>query len=374
MTLRALYVAPDPALRLDQVGGAGTHIRGTLDGLQRAGIDVEAWIGSAGETGSPPTIAQVAAPRAARRAPRVARELARDVRLLAHARSFASASADGHDCVYERSAYLVDAGRALAERAGVPYLVETDGILVSAVKAAYGGVLLRRAERLEHAKIASADAVVVMSEASGSDVADRYGVPEGRVLVKGLGVEEDLFDLQPAAEAFDVGFAGTFQPYHGVDLLVAALDLRASLTATLIGDGPTARALEDRLPAGGRIELPGMLPRTETLRRLAGCRALVVPHSAEAVYPVKLLEYAALGRPVVCPDLAAFDEFERAGKTLYRFPPGDAGGLARALDAALALADDNDRAARLRTLVREQYTWRACGERVAERMRELVSR
>lgn len=374
MSLRALYVAPDPAVRLDQGGGAGTHIRGTLDGLRQAGIDVEAWIGSAGGVGSPPTIAQVAAPRAARLAPRVVRELARDVRLLAHARSFSSASADGYDCVYERSAYLVDAGRALAARAGVPYLVETDGILVSAVKAAYGGVLLRRADRIEHAKIASADTVVVMSEASGRDVAERYGVPVDRVLVKGLGVDEDLFDLQPALEGFDVGFAGTFQPYHGVDLLVAALELRPSLTTTLIGDGPTARVLAERLPPGGRIELPGMLPRTETLRRLAACRVLVVPHSAEAVYPVKLLEYAALGRPVVCPDLPAFDEFERAGKTLYRFPPRDAGGLARALDGALALADDDDRAARLRTLVREAYTWRACGERVAQGMRELVAK
>jgi glycosyltransferase involved in cell wall biosynthesis len=118
-----------------------------------------------------------------------------------------------------------------------------------------------------------------------------------------------------------------------------------------------------------KIELPGMLPRKESLGRLAACRVLVVPHSADAVYPVKFLEYAALGRPVVCPDVPAFDEFEHEGPAVHRFAAGDRDALARALDDALA---DDGRAARLREIVRADYTWRAVGARIAERMRELV--
>ncbi len=370
MTLRVLYVAPDPALIESQVGGAGTHIRGTLEGLRAADVDVDAWIGSAGVAGATPTIAQVAAPSAARRAPRVVREFARDIRLLAHARSFAAASAGGHDCVYERSAYLVDAGRSLAARAGIPYLVETDGILVQATKAAYGGMFLRYAERLEGKKIAAADAVVVMSVASGREIAGRYGVEADRLLVKGLGVEESLFDLHPVPLTTDVGFAGTFQPYHGVDLLVAALDLRPQLSAVLVGDGPTAKDIRARVTTRPNVELPGMLAREDSLGRLAACRVLVIPHGAEAIYPVKLLEYAALRRPVVCPDVSAFDEFERDGPVVHRFTPGDPDALARALDAALS---DDGRALRLREIVRADYTWRAVGARIAHRMRELVS-
>jgi glycosyltransferase involved in cell wall biosynthesis len=360
VTLKALYVAPDPALRIDQTGGAGTHMRGTLGGLRAAGVEVDTLIGSAA---SAPTVAQVASPAVARRLPRVARELGRDLRLLAHGRSFASYDASGFDCLYERSAYLVDAGRPIAHRARIPYLVETDGILVRAVKAAYGGVLIARAEQLERRKIAAADAVVVMSEASGRDVAARYGVDGARILVKGLGVEDDVFELAGADATADVGFAGTFQPYHGVDVLVAALALRPQLRAVLVGDGPSAASV----PASASIELPGLLPREETLRRLAGCRVLVVPHSSENVYPVKLLEYAALGRPVVCPDLPAFDEFERDGPTLHRFVPRDPADLARAIDGALAATGDP-----LRELVRQRYTWRAAGERVAQRMHEVA--
>ncbi len=370
MRLRALYVAPDPALRQDQVGGAGTHIRGTLEGLRAADIDVDAWIGSASVRDGAPTIAQVAAPRIARRAPRAVRELARDVRLLNHGRSFARVRADGHDCVYERSAYLVDAGRSLAARAGIPYLLETDGILVSATKAAYGGVLLRRAERLERTKIGSADAVVVMSAASGRAIAQRYGVERDRLLVKGLGVEESLFDLQPEPLTTDVGFAGTFQPYHGVDLLVAALELRPQLSAVLVGDGPTANDIRTQVTGMSRIELPGLLPREVSLRRLAECRVLVIPHSADAVYPVKLLEYAALGRPTVCPDVPAFDEFDHDRPAVYRFAAGDPDAFAGAIDAALA---DDGRATHLRQIVRADYTWRAVGARIADRMRELVA-
>jgi glycosyltransferase involved in cell wall biosynthesis len=360
--LRALYIAADPALRIDQIGGAGTNMRGTIDGLRAAGIDVDILIGSARAA---PTFAQIAAPRTMRRAPRVVRELTRDLRLMGHARSFASVDGRAYDVVYERSAYLIDAGRPIAARAGIPCLLESDGILVDSVKAAYGGRLLRRAQALESRKVRSADTVVVPSEASASHISESFGVPLNRVLVKGLGVEGEIFQVEAFGPVRDVGFAGTFQPYHGIDLLIAALSLRPSLRTLLIGDGPGASA--SRAPS---VEMPGLLPRDEALGRLAACRVLVVPHSAENIYPVKLLEYGALGRPIVCPDLPAFDEFERLGPVFYRFRPRDPAALAAAIDAAL---DDDGRAGRFKQLVLGAYTWRAVGQRIAKRMAEVVS-
>ncbi len=369
--MRLLYVAADPALTIDQLGGAGTHMRGTIEPLRAQGIEVQVAIGSPESRSEQPTSAQRPAPGLRRAAPEPVRLLGRDLRLLAHGRAFRSATFDPFDCVYERSAYLLDVGRPLARERGVPYAIETDGIMVSARRATYGTALHRYGERLERSKIRSADLVAVMSKASRNEVAERYGIPESRVLVKGLGVEAALVERAwPAKTQIDVGWAGTFQAYHGVELLVEALRLLGTASALLVGDGPgraDVAAATQRLP----VELPGLVPREQALERLAGCRVLVIPESAETVYPVKLLEYAALGRPVVCPRRPAFDEFESdRGALLFGFQPGDPADLARAITEALAAT--GDRADRLRDLVAREYTWDAVARRLADGFRRLV--
>ena len=374
MTIRLLYVAADPALTLDQQGGAGTHMRGTVEPLRRQGLEVVTAIGNPGGASWEPSIAQRPTPRLRRVVPRTARLFVRDLRLLSHGRAFERAELGPYDCVYERSAYLLDTGRKLARARRVPYVLETDGILVEARRAAYGAPLHRRAERLELAKIRSADLVVVMSEASRLEVAERYGLDPGHLLVKGLGVERELLDRPvPERPSIDVGWAGTFQPYHRVELLVEALRRLEPASAVLIGDGPGLGAIRGPASALG-IELPGLLPRDEALEQLGGCRVLVIAESAETVYPVKLLEYAALGRPIVVPRRPAFDEFRGAGgnELLFGFRPGDPDDLARAISDALAAPDD--RPAGLRELVRRGYTWDAVAERVAGAIRALVAK
>lgn len=366
-TARILYVAPDPALTLDQQGGAGTHMRGTIEALRACGYTVETAVGAPPGHGDRPTSAQRPAPAPARRLPAPVRLLARDLRLLAHGRAFRGAAFPAVDCVYERSAYLLEPGLRLARAWRVPYVVETDGILVETRAAAYGASLRRLGERIERRKIAAADLVVVMSEASRRDVVDRYGVPASRVLVKGLGVEASLRRAGPRPEPrFDVGYAGTFQPYHGLPLLVGALARLPERSALLVGDGPGRRAIEaEAADRGLAVEITGLLPREEALARLEECRVLVIPESADTIYPVKLLEYASLGRAVVCPRRAAFDEFARDGVELvFGFRPGDADDLARAIDEAARLPGE-ERADALARLVAQDYTWDAVGRRLA---------
>jgi glycosyltransferase involved in cell wall biosynthesis len=372
MTIRLLYLAPDPALTLDQQGGAGTHMRGTIGPLRAQGLEIQVAVGSAAGLANQSTIAQRPAPRLRRAAPEPIRLLGRDLRLLAHGRALRRAAYADFDCVYERSAYLLDVGRELALRRDKPYVVETDGILVEARRSSYGVALGRWGERIERSKIRSAALVVVMSQASRDDIAMRFGLPDDRLLVKGLGIDRKLIDRQPnTAPSIDVGWAGTFQTYHGVELLMNALQRMPGRSALLIGDGPGRAAIE-RGRSGLPVEFAGLLSRDAALHRLEECRVLVIPESSESVYPVKFLEYAALRRPVVCPRRRAFDEFRSDGTELvFRFEPGDPDDLARAIEEAVRARDD--RVERLHELVTTSYTWDAAAERLGQRLRQLVS-
>jgi starch synthase len=371
--MKVLFVAADPALRLDQQGGAGTHIRGTLAALRGQGIEVTALVGSAADATSP-TLAQRPAGRVSG-APAWMKPVGRDLRLILHDRTFAH-GARGFDCVYERSAYLSQAGKRLAEQARIPYVVESDGILVESRRAAYGVGLPRLAERIERRKLRSAQLVVAMAEAQRERLVRIYGVDPGRILVKGLGVERELVD-RPArdvpAESL-IGWAGTFQPYHGIELLLdAARLLQTEAGLVLIGDGPTFARVR-AASAGLNVDYLGRLSRAETLARLTACRVLVIPDGARDLYPIKLLEYAALGRPIVCPTYPAYAEFAEDGRSLlFGFRPGSARELARALDEALAQAAETDRVERLRRLVASQYTWDSVGRRLAEGLRAVVA-
>lgn len=371
LALRALYLAADPALRLDQQGGAGTHMRGTIAGLRTAGVEVRAAVGSVGG-GAPPTLAQCPVGRARHVVPPPVRRLGRDLMLLTHGRSFQPELALGCDVVYERSAYLLDVGLRVARTVGVPYVLESDGFLVSARRKAYGAPLARFAERVEQRKHHSADLVTVMSRVAQAEVASRYEMPLEQIIVKGLGVEQTLLErpISPLPDALVVGFAGTFQPYHGVELLVEAAERLDEARLLLIGAGPEFERVRAR--AGGRAEMPGLLSRDETLARLSASRVLAIPASAADMYPVKLLEYVALGRPIVCPAHAVYDEFARRGSSpLFLFEPGSADDLARALRDA-AGAEVGARVRELRELVLREYTWEAVGRRLAGALDSLV--
>jgi len=374
---RILLVAADPGLTLGSQGGAGTHLRGTIDALRKQGLVVEAVVGTPESDTANPVFAQRPRPLLRRIVPKHPKLLGRDVRLLLHARSFPRDLAAGFDCVYERSSYLQDSGLRAARAANVPYILETDANLVEYRRDTWGVALPRLAQRFERRKEGAADLVVVLTQAVRNYLVERSGLEPARVLVKGLGVECELFQQprKPLPERPAVGFAGTFQPYHGVDLLLCAWPhFRGTPPALrLVGDGPRRNELQaeaERL--GIAATFTGMVERDRSLATLSDCSVLVIPDSSPYIYPIKLLEYAALGRPVVCPDYPAFDEFDRGqGNTLYRFEPHNPGALARAIEQALAAGVD-DRVERLAALVADEYTWDAVGARLAARIRALV--
>jgi len=141
-------------------------------------------------------------------------------------------------------------------------------------------------------------------------LADVRGGAAGLEIIRN-GVDADLFAPAPggrASDGFLVGYAGQFQNWQAVDLLIDAARLLADepgLRWRIIGfrdaDRDIKRRFAETLPAGA--ELIDRCDR-ETLSGLLGeCDLLTIPRkpylACQVAMPIKFAEYLALGKPVL---------------------------------------------------------------------------
>jgi glycosyltransferase involved in cell wall biosynthesis len=137
-----------------------------------------------------------------------------------------------------------------------------------------------------------------------------------------------------------VVYAGLTFSYRGLDLLLDALaDAlrdRPDLCAVLVGGRDQERAaLADqaaRLRVAERVNFAGSQPQERVPPYLAAGDILAVPDTVTDVTasPLKLFEYMAMGRAVVCPDIPALREITGGDGALH-FPRGDRRALTEAL-------------------------------------------
>lgn len=139
-----------------------------------------------------------------------------------------------------------------------------------------------------------------------------------------------------------------FQRIYGLDVAIEGLArLRDGLRWRLdvYGDGPWRPAIEaaiDRTGTGDRVALHGRIEMDDLPGILAASDVGLVPSLPEPYLEyslsTKLLEYAAMGVPIVASDLATFRH--HFGDEAIRFVPGgDPDALARAIEG---LVDDPD--------------------------------
>jgi glycosyltransferase involved in cell wall biosynthesis len=298
------------------------------------------------------------------------------------------------DAIYERLSLFGTAGAALAGDLDVPLLLEVNAPLADEHARYRGLEHAGEARRIERAIVRSAARVIAVSRG-----VERWlsaaGVARDRIAVLRNGVDPDRFRPRSAEGAAVrdalglggrpvVGFAGTLKPWHDVATLVRALSLSGDGARLLvIGDGrERARLAATADAAGVPTRFTGAVAHERVPAYLAALDVAVVPYAADDRFyfsPLKLVEYLAAARPVAAADVGDIRHCVRPGETGSLYAPGDAAGLAAALDGLLA---DPARAARLgeagRAHVRAQHTWKGNAEAVvrlahAAREREAVA-
>jgi len=235
-------------------------------------------------------------------------------------------------------------------------------------------------QALDHWAIVRAGAIVTVSEALREHICRVHGVPLERMSVNPNGVDPARFDpvCVPPAEIPGlrkddavVGFCGTFQTFHGVERLVTLAEALADIPGLrflFVGDGPErprlARLLE-RGPAYDRVTFAGRVPHHAVPSYLARMDIGVMPMSNFYGSPIKVIEYMAMGIPVVGPRLGPLQEVVEEGRHGLLFPPDSVEDL---VSSVRRLALDRDLRARLgaagRSHVLGSLTWRHNAQRV----------
>jgi glycosyltransferase involved in cell wall biosynthesis len=166
------------------------------------------------------------------------------------------------------------------------------------------------------------DHAFVQSEKMRRDIAAR-GVPYEKLTAVAMGIaaedvspprsERVAADVSSAQSMLTIGYLGTLNSNRRLEILVDALSLLRDrgLNARLliVGDGDTP---EDRqrlvnwaleLHVADRVEITGFLPRPQALERIGSVDICVSPFASvpplDSASPTKLVEYLALGIPVV---------------------------------------------------------------------------
>ncbi|MCS6842591.1 MAG: glycosyltransferase [Roseiflexus sp.] len=135
-------------------------------------------------------------------------------------------------------------------------------------------------------------------------------------------------------------YAGLTFAYRGVDLLLDALADVPGARLVLVGGRDQERAAlieqAQRLGIGERVTFAGVQPQDRMPLYLAAADVLVIPDTVTDVTasPLKLFEYMAMERAVVCPDLPALREITGGDGALH-VPRGDRTALAAALRTLL---------------------------------------
>lgn len=175
------------------------------------------------------------------------------------------------------------------------------------------------------------------------------GVPEKKIKVLVNGANTDKFFPQEKnislleEQGFSendivVGFVGILRPWHGIDLLLKAMQKVCSKNADckllIVGDGPIRQELEEQiveLKIQDNVVITGRVPHDEICKYISLFDVAVSPKTTFYASPMKILEYMAQSKPVVAPEIPNIRDIVKNRETGLLFVDNDPVSLTEAL-------------------------------------------
>lgn len=370
------------------LGGNAVDIREDLAGFESAGHEVTFKAFESAPLDVP------AAVRAAKsRVPAGVWAVARDLALLRkdhgwRRRLLADPDLAPAELVFEYWSPDSFGGSAFARERRLPHVLENLDPLTDERRGTRSDALSRRARAKERRRRQEADALIVMARGMGDYLTAEWGVDEQRVHWLPQGVNTAFFAPRPpeqrAAKRAElgvedgelvVGFVGSMASYQRVDVLVDAMrriqERRKDIRLILLGGSPE-RAQALNAESVGTVVSHVDYERVPDF--VSAFDVAVLPDSNWYGSPIKVLEYAATGVPVIAPDVGPVRDLVTPGDAIV-IPPGDAEALGAAIEETL---DDPEaataRAERFGVRVRNEFDRADRTRRLLDLCATLVAR
>lgn len=376
---RLYYLSGSPRVSTHphaETSGARSHMLGVIKGFEQLGWDVSRFIvgdhvpGKWTRSGSQRAISG-SYPR------RLAADVVRWIMGRINARRANRMSPPSIDWVYERFGAFQSLGRGF-QRLGVPWILETNGIIYKEAKHVRKSMALSGLARsLEVKAYRECDVLVCVSEQLKAMICEEVRIPADKVVVTPNGVDTEFYDpgrfrATRLTNDFVVGFVGNLYAWAGVDLLLDAIhELRHEgfpVATVIVGDGMLRSELEERaafLGVGPHVTFVGRQPRdlvpNYTLGFDVGYSGQT-PKQMGTMYgsPIKIYEYLALGKPVIASAYEDARAVIKDGVNGFLFEPASLDGLKQAIVRAYhARAALPSEAERIREGVVSRHSWKA---------------
>ena len=391
--LRVVYLRATPGPGT-QAGGAASHIKGVVEGLEALGVEVQIISNDliAGLNASEDRFTVV--PPQPGGGTRALFEIHNNLVFTRGAAPLIEQV--DPDFIYQRYARFSWAGVVAANRTKRPLFLEYNGSEVWVGRNWDRVGSLDLLERYERLNLDAAARIFVVSDVERRNLEAR-GVAANKIVVNPNGVDVERFrpgvggaerrrELGIRNDEVVAGFVGTFGPWHGVEKLAAAIKMipfNVPLRFLLVGSGSLHGEVEKRLEdevATGRVIFTGAVGHDRVPGLLDACDILVAPHVPLADgseffgSPTKIFEYMAMGKGIVASRLGQIGEVLADGDTALLVDPGNVDELRAAI---VRLTDDEglrkSLGARAREVAQREHTWTHNAQRVIDEFKALTA-
>jgi glycosyltransferase involved in cell wall biosynthesis len=253
------------------------------------------------------------------------------------------------------------------------------------VKDIYNKVLILPIVRwIEKYNILNASMIVVVSKALESFLINLGARPE-KIIVIPNAVDETKYhpdidankikDQYHLHDKVVLGFIGTFGEWHGAENIVLAYgklledhpEFKNNTVLFMIGDGVRMGEVIkyiNHLGISENVVLTGLVPQKEGARYMAACDILInatLPNPDGSEFfgsPTKLFEYMALGKAIICSNMAQMAEIIEHNVTGFLVEPGSIPSLSSAMEVLINNAGLRERLGKnARNKVLSKHTW-----------------
>jgi len=374
-------------------GAEGIHIREMIHALRELGHEVRvcALVGERSQCNAGHTRAANKWARIGRLLPGFAYEIAElGYNIVGRRVLAANLRAFSPDFIYDRYNSYSTAASTVAHRAGIPLLLEVNAP-IALERTEFDGPRLswpRLAARFERHICGMASHIFAVSSPLRDFLVTQRDVAIDKITVLPNGADPNAFDPHLDGtmvrnrfgfkDRTVIGFVGILRPWHGIELLFDAFSKLNpdgnNLHLLFVGDGPIEADLRSQTRALGladRVTFAGRVAHQDVAACIAAMDIAVSPRATFYASPMKILEYMAMGIPVVAPRMPNILDICRDGIDAVLFEPENAESLEHAIRHILG---DRSLAERIGAAARATIDSRLNWKRNAEAVIECASR